>query len=238
MARDPAFLFYDGDAARDVSHMNRLERGCYFDLLQAQRKFGSFTVEQARKILGKDFNECWPALEMILTTANDDKYCIEWVAISTKKREEHAEKQRIRIQSYWDKKKSRKNLRKQRYRGKSVDLPLENENEIENEINNKGGYRGKNDLQHFESLWSQYPNKLGKKDALRHYKASVLSDQDQQDIETALQNYIKHTNTIDAKYIKHGSTWFNNWRDWVDYKPKITKANFLDYVEEVISNAG
>jgi hypothetical protein len=106
MAKDPAFLFYDGDAARDVSHMNRIERGCYFDLIQAQRKFGGYTVEQARKILGKDFKKCWPAIEMILTMKDDGKYHIEWLSESTQKRKEHAEKQRKRIQDYWDKKKS------------------------------------------------------------------------------------------------------------------------------------
>src|SRR3990167_10136186 len=89
MSRDPAFLFYDGDAARDVSHMNRLERGCYFDLIQAQRKFGGFTVEQAKKILGKDFDTCWESLTLILSK-QDDLYLIEWIKESTIKRKENA----------------------------------------------------------------------------------------------------------------------------------------------------
>ena len=105
MSKDPAFLFYDGDAARDVSHMNRLERGAYFDLIQAQRKFGGYTVEQIRKILGKDFDEVWPAIELILYKTDLGKYFIEWVQISIENRKDHAEKQRKRIQDYWDKKK-------------------------------------------------------------------------------------------------------------------------------------
>lgn len=124
--RDPAFLFYDGDAAKDVSHLNRLERGCYFDLIQAQRKFGGYTVEQARKILGKDFEDCWPALEMILSKSDEGKYYIDWIADSTENRRKYAEKQRKRIQEYWDKKK-----KQDEYRGISVDIPLENENEEE-----------------------------------------------------------------------------------------------------------
>lgn len=127
MAKDPAFLFYDGDAAKDVSHMNRLERGCYFDLLQAQRKFGGYTVEQARKILGKDFDECWPAIEMILTKGDDGKYFIEWVAESTKKRKQYADKQAKRIKEYWDKKKENES-----FRGITEAIPLVNENEIVN----------------------------------------------------------------------------------------------------------
>jgi hypothetical protein len=49
MAKDPAFLFYPGDASEDTQFMNRLERGCYFDLLKAQKKFGKFTRDQVKK---------------------------------------------------------------------------------------------------------------------------------------------------------------------------------------------
>lgn len=131
MAKDPAFLFYDGDAARDVSHMNRLERGCYFDLIQAQRKFGGYTMEQARKILGKDFDSCWGALELILSV-EDGVYFIEWVRVSILQRKEHAEIQRKRIQDYWDKKKKEEENRN--IPGNTVVLPLEDENENEIKI--------------------------------------------------------------------------------------------------------
>lgn len=130
--KDPAFLFYDGDAARDVSHMNRLERGCYFDLIQAQRKFNGITVEQARKILGKDFDTCWESLELILA-CEDDKYRIQWVDEAIKNRKAYSEIQRKRIQDYWDKK------RKDENHGITTDIPLENEdaNENENKVKDK-----------------------------------------------------------------------------------------------------
>lgn len=90
MAKDPAFLFYDGDAARDVSHMSRLERGCYFDFLQAQKKFGAMKMPQIQKILGKDFEECWPALNLILTY-DKDMYYIGWLKDSIEKRQNYSE---------------------------------------------------------------------------------------------------------------------------------------------------
>jgi hypothetical protein len=90
MAKDPAFLFYDGDAARDVSHMNRLERGCYFDFVQAQKKFGPLTIDAIKKILGKDFDSCWPALNLILTYDND-MYYIAWLKDSIEKRQKYSE---------------------------------------------------------------------------------------------------------------------------------------------------
>lgn len=90
MGKDPAFLFYDGDAARDVSHMNRLERGCYFDFIQAQKKFGPLTLQVIQKILGKDFSECWPALKICLTYEKD-MYFISWLQISIEKRQKYSE---------------------------------------------------------------------------------------------------------------------------------------------------
>jgi hypothetical protein len=132
MQKDPAFLFYDGDAARDVSHMNRLERGCYFDLIQAQKKFGGYTVEQARKILGKDFESCWGSLELILTIENG-VFFIGWLRVSIEKRKEHAEIQRKKIQKYWDEKNNK--VIPKNYHGITVEIPLEDENAnaIENE---------------------------------------------------------------------------------------------------------
>jgi hypothetical protein len=151
--KDPAFLFYDGDAAIDVSHMNRLERGAYFDLIQAQRKFGGYTVEQARKILGKDFVDVWPALELILSKTEEDVYYIEWIKLSMEDRKVYKEKQRKRIQDYWDGVKKQEAGQSQENdsdfiprnnHGITTDIPLVNEDEdviIDNnkDLSNKGG---------------------------------------------------------------------------------------------------
>lgn len=85
MAKDPAFLFYDADASRDVSHLNRLERGCYFDLIQAQRKFGRLNIDLIKKILGKDFDTCWESIKICLT-CDEDMYFIDWLENSIFKR--------------------------------------------------------------------------------------------------------------------------------------------------------
>src|ERR1700734_310262 len=117
--RDPAFLFYDGDAARDVSHMDRLERGAYFDLIQAQKKFHGYTTEQVRKLLGKDFETVWNALELILGQENG-VYFIPWLRISLEERSQKNEIQRKRIQDYWDRVKNH---------GNTTEHPPENEDE-------------------------------------------------------------------------------------------------------------
>lgn len=132
--RDPAFLFYDGDAARDVSHMDRLERGAYFDLIQAQKKFHGYTMEQSRKLLGKDFETVWNALEIVLEQENGT-YFIPWLRNSLEERAQKNEIQRKRIQDYWDRVKNH---------GNTTEEPSENEDESNIDTNTvKHGERGK-----------------------------------------------------------------------------------------------
>lgn len=74
-------------------------------------------------------------------------------------------------------------------------------------------------LSFFEIVWSKYPMKAGKKEALRHYKATVKCQEDVDNCEKALVNYLKHLALPQNSY-KHpmnGSTWFNNWQDWTEW---------------------
>ena len=72
----------------------------------------------------------------------------------------------------------------------------------------------------FDKVWGTYPKRLGKKEALRHFNASVLSAEDYANIQTAVANYCQYLSDqkVDEQYIKHGSTFFNNWKDWISYK--------------------
>lgn len=98
IAKDPAFLFYPGDASEDTQFMNRLERGCYFDLLKAQKKFRRFTLDQIKKVLGRDFDSCWPSIELVLKE-EDDQYFIEWVEEKIIERQKFSESRRKNRQS-------------------------------------------------------------------------------------------------------------------------------------------
>lgn len=72
----------------------------------------------------------------------------------------------------------------------------------------------------FESFWAKYPRRLGKKSALRHFTASVKTTEDWMDIQKALVNFTEHMRKENRaeEFILQGATWFNNWRDWVNYK--------------------
>lgn len=76
---------------------------------------------------------------------------------------------------------------------------------------------------HFEEIWKMYPKRIGKKEALRHFNTSVITDEDLDKIKVALKNYMK-SDTVKNGYIQNGSTWFNNWNDYIpENKPVVKK---------------
>jgi hypothetical protein len=72
----------------------------------------------------------------------------------------------------------------------------------------------------FAELWAQYPKKLDKGMALKHFTTSVINDKDVADIRKALAHYLQYIEEEirEDRYIKHAKTWFNNWRDWIEWK--------------------
>lgn len=100
---DFCYTHYDGDEARDVAHMNRTERGAYGDIRISQRKFGHLTLAQIKKILSKDFEECWPAIELVLKTDDEGKFYIEWLDNSIEKMRRHSKKQKANVGKRLDK---------------------------------------------------------------------------------------------------------------------------------------
>lgn len=82
--------------------------------------------------------------------------------------------------------------------------------------------------ENFENFWSAMPPqmKVGKKAAFRYYKSSVKNETDYEQLGKALENY-KQSQRFKSGHIQNGSTWFNNWRDWVDYKEQQKQAWYM-----------
>ena len=76
----------------------------------------------------------------------------------------------------------------------------------------------------FEDIWKQYPNRQGKKNAYRHFFATVKTGDDLHRIRSALQNYLGSGN-VARGFIKQGSTWFNEWQDWAEPTEVMMKGN-------------
>jgi hypothetical protein len=89
----------------------------------------------------------------------------------------------------------------------------------------------------FETVWLLYPKKDGKKEALKHFNASVKTEDNYQDIIKAIDNYINHIkkNKIEPRYIKNGSTFFNNWQDWIN--PNGTDKKTIELKRDIPEGA-
>lgn len=77
----------------------------------------------------------------------------------------------------------------------------------------------------FDDLWSRYPRKQGKKDALRHYTTARKCGVSYETISNGLdgyKTYIKR-NGIENGYIKYGSSWFCEWAWDDDYSADFSK---------------
>ena len=75
-------------------------------------------------------------------------------------------------------------------------------------------------VQEFEELWKTYPKKQGKTNAQKSYIKARKEGTSKEQVEKGLQNYVNYIdrNKIEQRYIKMGSTWFNQkcWEDSYD----------------------
>lgn len=111
--------------------------------------------------------------------------------------------------------------------------PIPNINTNNINTNNKQNNRpSKQQLEEeFEQLWAMYPRKLGKKKSLDSY-ISARTGKDPvtfEKVKQGISNYIFYIKEsgLDPKYIKHGSTWFNqqSWNDdYTVYKKQEEKT--------------
>ena len=103
----------------------------------------------------------------------------------------------------------------------SISFSISSSNKKDNK-NNKKSMRekeeeeGKKNIEEeFEELWSIYPNKKGKTVAMQKYSLARKQGATYEEVRQGLEHYIKYCETIDQKFIKHGSTWFNQ-KGWMD----------------------
>lgn len=102
--------------------------------------------------------------------------------------------------------------------GKPKDPRSENRKEvISKRVLKKSIYTSHAFKDHFDRIWEEYPLKTGRSKALKKFLATVKTDQDWQNIQTALKNYKTHLSDNTWKQPQDGKTWFNNWQDWINY---------------------
>ena len=92
----------------------------------------------------------------------------------------------------------------------------------------------------FEQLWKMYPRKYGKKEAFRHYRASVKHPEQFRLFCAALSDHKRQMSREHRgpKHIPYGSTWFNDWEDSIPEnglsrpEQRIAAMAVMDAIEE------
>lgn len=246
MAKDPAVLFYTSDFLAGVSFFTDEQTGQYIKLLCQQHQLGFIPKNHMITVCKSNDN---PVMAKFMVDS-EGNYYNERMRIESEKRAKYCA--------------SRSNNLSGRPKNKIIRLSYDNhmgphmENDNENGDGNggqkgvKGGKRGQNDRSKlaispefdqkvsFDNLWARYPRRDGRKEAERHFRATVTNLAQLEAITKALNNYIQHLSIsrTDAKYIKKGSTWFNNWNDWENYEEPVSEVDVKEQIREAFGIRG
>lgn len=87
----------------------------------------------------------------------------------------------------------------------------------------------------FEIIWSEYPNKKGKTNALKAYIKARKKGVTKEAVMIGLNNYLMYIKAekVAQQYIKHGSTWFNQecWNDDYTIRREITTKDIAEHLD-------
>jgi hypothetical protein len=211
MAKDPAVLFYTSDFLSGTMTMTDEQVGKYIRLLCLQHQKG-FLTEKDMNYICRTYDE-----DVYSKFVNEDgKFYNARMRDEAEKRKKYSESRKKNISKRYD----------STCEPTHVDTHVEHM-ENENEDTNTNVIALKTVESEFEVIWNIYPRKEGKKEALRHFKASVKTKDDLSNIRSALENYktsLKNKNT-EPQFIQQGQRWFNNWKDWVSPDEIMMKGN-------------
>ena len=70
----------------------------------------------------------------------------------------------------------------------------------------------------FKEFWVKYPRKMGKTLAAKRFMSKIKKESDYKLLMQAIDRYNQYIDNknIQSEYIKHGSTWMNEWEDWLE----------------------
>jgi len=104
-------------------------------------------------------------------------------------------------------------------KGMGMEKGMEKQDEGSVKLENGEG-TVKTPLFSFDEIYLKYPNRVGKKAALKHFETTVKTEADFKDIQGALNNYLL-SDRVKKGFIQNASTWFSNWQDWITPAEKI-----------------
>lgn len=123
---------------------------------------------------------------------------------------------------------------------KELELDINTDKKIEPETNNliiskRNDSISKSQLEEeFEYIWSYYPRKQGKANALKSYIKARKKGTTKEEVWSGLGAYLEYIKIekINPQYIKQGSTWFNQecWNDDYSIKRNLTTGDLANHM--------
>ena len=225
MVKLPAFMFYPGDWRKDtgVQSLSYEERGVWFELIcfmwESEQR-GKLVLNGKKmdendisRLIGLDVSQTSKILATLLAkgVAKIEQntgiiYCKRIID------EEHIRKVRAEAGYLGGSKTQAKRQSKS-----TPSVSYSSSNSISKHKNNISPTPQGEIENWFEVLWEKYPSKDGRKAALKSFTKTVTDEALFAKCQTALNNYLCSRRVRDG-YIKNGSTWFNNWTDWINFK--------------------
>lgn len=119
---------------------------------------------------------------------------------------------------------------------RSLQRPMDMDMDMELEMDKeKGECEGEKPKLKFdlESLYRKYPRKQGKSAGLKKLKAAIKSQDDYNQVSTAIDKFIAHHRQAktEPEYIPFFSTFMSQWTDWTDPETGAV-VNFSDVKKE------
>lgn len=88
----------------------------------------------------------------------------------------------------------------------------------------------------FDAAYKRFPRKEGKTRGYKIMKREVKSERDFLDLKKAIENYAEYTKNTELTFIKHFSTFMNEWRDWINPEIETSEQRVQREVEEALRN--
>ena len=214
MAKDPAFLFYPGDYLRDTQMLSSNTQVAY-DRIMCELMRNICITQQQLNFLTKRLSDDEKDELMMVLSAVDGGFQIDWITESITKRRAYSESRRKNREG--KPKKDMINI------CETHDLHMENENENENKDVNVDE---KIEDNAFENFWNKYHeisglNKTDTEPAEKYWKK--LTKTERQKAIDSIKGYVDSIEN--KKYIKKARTYLSakSFNDEV-YKPNISKG--------------
>ena len=213
MSKDPAFLFYPSDFLTGTMFLSNEQVGAYIRLLCAQHQQGHLPQRAMEMMCGGIDEEVFSKFEQ------DEKglYYNQRLDNESERRTNYVQSRRKNLAC---EKKEPDNLH--------MDSHMETVTIYTNSTDNKTNKPISNTVsipKRFEALWSLYPKKQGKTDALNAYRRALKDGVTDEQIKTGIEAYVAHlkANGTEMQYIKMGGTFFNQrcWNDDYTIQKKV-----------------